>query len=73
MTIDHRREMGPPIVTTRDVRHIHRPPFITPSGSTHPATRPGTRRGDALMHKPPVLLQHAIDRFPIHHEAVLVS
>jgi hypothetical protein len=43
VTIDHGSEMRPPILSTGNMRHIHGPPFITPTGPTHPAPHPGAR------------------------------
>ena len=73
MTINHGRQMRPAILSTGDMRHIHGPPFVALTRSTHPASHARPRGGDSLMHQPALLLQHAVDRFAIHHQAVSTS
>ena len=70
MTVDHGGQMPPAVLPTRNMRHIHHPPFITPTGLTHPATHAGARGDDALMHTPPLLLQHSIHRFAIDRNVI---
>lgn len=70
MTIGHGRQMGPAVVATGNMRHIHRPPFIAATGPAHPPSHARAGRGDPLMHEPPLLLQHAIQCLAIDHEAI---
>ena len=65
--------MRPAVLAARNMRHIHGPPFIAPTGLTHPASDARAGRGDTLMHEPPLLFQHPIDRFAIHEEPVLAA
>lgn len=70
MTVDHRREMRPAILPTGNMRYIHGPAFVAVIRPTRPALHARAWGGDALMHKPPVLLQHTIDGLPIDAESV---
>ena len=65
--------MRPAVLATGNMRHVHGPAFIAPTGLTHPASDAGAGRGDTLMHEPPLLFQHPIDRFAIHEEPVLAA
>lgn len=73
MTINHGRQMRPAILSTGDMRYIHGPPFVAPTRATHPASHARPRGGDSLMHEPALLLQYAVDRFAIDHQAVSTS
>jgi hypothetical protein len=66
MAINDRREMRPAILATGNVRDIHGPPLVAPTGSTDPAldSRPWGR--ESLMDHPPLLLQHPIHRLLVH-------
>ena len=70
MAVDHRRKMRPAVLPTGDMRHIHRPPFIAATCPTGPASHTRAWGRDALMHEPPLLLQHAIDRLPIDDDPI---
>jgi len=71
VTINHRREMRPAVLATGDMRHVHRPPFITATRPTCPASHARAWGRDALMHEPPLLLQHTVDRLAIDDDPVL--
>jgi hypothetical protein len=66
MTIDPGREMGPPVLATGNMRDVHRPLFVTPTGPTHPPAHPRTWGTRPLVHQPPLLLQYSIDRLLVH-------
>ena len=70
MTIDHRRQMCPAVLPTGDMRYIHGPPFVASTPPTGPALHARTWGGDTLMHEPPLLLEHAVDRLPIHNDSI---
>ena len=70
MTINDRRQMRPTIVSTINMRHIHGPAFVAAIRPTRPALHARAWGGDALMHEPPVLLQHTIDGLPIDEKSV---
>ena len=44
VTVDHCGQMRPAFFPTGNVCHIHRPPFVAPTGATHPAPHAGARR-----------------------------
>ena len=69
MAINHGGKMGPAILPTRNMRHVHRPPFITAAGSADPAVHARPRGTRPLMHQPPLLLQHPIHRLLVHDDA----
>ena len=73
MAVDHGGQMRPTVLATGNMRHIHGPPFITPTGPTHPAPHPGARGGDPLMDEPSLLFEHAIDRLAIDDPPFLES
>jgi hypothetical protein len=73
MAIDHGCQMRPTVLATGNMRHIHGPPFITPTGPTHPAPHPGARGRRPLMHEPPLLLEHSVDSFAIDDNPFLES
>ena len=58
--------MGPAILATGNMRHIHGPPLITPTGPTHPTPDARPWGGAALMYEPPLLLQDSIHRLLVH-------
>jgi hypothetical protein len=66
VTINDGGEMGPALLPTRNMRHVHSPAFTTPTGVTHPAMFSRPRGTRPLMDQPPFLPQHAIHRFIIH-------
>lgn len=73
MTINHCQHMGSTILAARNMCHIHGPPFIASTRPTDPALHTRTRGGDAVMHEPPLLFQHSIDRFAIDADPVLAA
>ena len=68
--INDRRQMRPTILSTINMRHIHGPAFVAAIRPTRPALHARAWGGDALMHEPPVLLQHTIDGLPIDEKSV---
>jgi hypothetical protein len=66
MAINDGREMGPAILATGDICHIHRPPFVAPTGLTCPAPNTRAWSGEALMHEPALLAQDSIHRLAIY-------
>ena len=66
MAINHGGKMGPAVLPTRNMRHVHRPPFITAAGSADPAVHARPRGTRPLMDQPPLLLQHPIHRLLVH-------
>lgn len=70
MAINHGRQMRPAIMPTRNMRHIHRTPFVTPTRPTRPASHPRAWGGGALMHEPPLLFHDSVHRLAIHGDAV---
>lgn len=70
MTVNHRRQMPPAVLSTGNVRQIHRPAGIAAWGAAHPA--PDSRAGCArpLVHEPLLQLQHPIDRLTIDRTAL---
>ena len=73
VTVDHRREMRPAVLAAGNMRHVHGPPFVTATGPTDPALYTRTWGGHALVHEPPLLFQHTIDRFTVHDHPALIS
>ena len=73
VTINHRRQMRPAILSTLTMRHIHGPAFVAALRPTRPALHARAWGSDALMHEPPVLLQHTIDGLSIDAESVSES
>src|SRR5438105_12295680 len=73
VAINHRGQMRPAVPTTGNVRHIHGPAFVTPTGAADPAAGPRARGARALMHQPALQLEHAIDGCAIHHEPLLAA
>ncbi len=70
MTINHRRQMRPAILSTLNMRHIHRPACVAAIRPTRPALYARAWGADTLMHKPPLLFQYAIDRLPIDDDPI---
>jgi hypothetical protein len=70
MTINHCRQMRPAILSTINMGHIHGPASVAAIRPTRPALHARAWSGDALMHEPPILLQHTIDGLPIDAESV---
>ena len=52
------------------MRHVLGPAFIASTRPTDPAVHTRTWGGDALMHEPPLLFQHTIDRLPIDDDPI---
>ena len=73
MTVDHRREMRPAILPTRNMCHIHGPAFVAVIRPTRPALHARAWGADALMHEPPFLVQDTVDRLPIDLKAISES